>query len=100
MDHFEWIGEALQLAAGCATEKEAATVQQAGQVAASNLLPKSRLAALHCFLAAADAAVTSGDLAGADANLTKAKAIAMRRDVLQPRLDAYGGYVAARLAAL
>ncbi|QEF97335.1 CHAT domain protein [Stieleria maiorica] len=98
MDYFEWVGEALQLAAGCATAKDAAVVQQAGQVAATNLLRKSRLAALHCLIASADAAVTAGDFASATARLGEAKAIAMRRDVLQPRLDAYGAYVAARLA--
>lgn len=98
MDQFDWIGEALQLAAGCATEKEAPTIQQAGQVAATNLLRKSRLAALHCLLASADAAITAGDYSNAQARLADAKSIAMRRDVLQPRLDAYGAYVAARLA--
>ncbi|QDV86538.1 CHAT domain protein [Stieleria magnilauensis] len=98
MDYFEWVGEALQLAAGCATAKDAAVVQQAGQVAATNLLRKSRLAALHCLIASADAAVTAGDFASAQARLGEAKSIAMRRDVFQPRLDAYGAYVAARLA--
>ena len=75
MDAFEWVGEALQLGAGCAG-----------------------LAALHCVIAAADAAVTAGDLAGAGSLLADAKTLALRRDVLQPRLEAYGAYVAARIA--
>ena len=62
MDQFEWVGEALQLAAGCVGESEALAVTQAGQVAATNLLRKSRLSALHCLLASADAAVTAGEL--------------------------------------
>lgn len=98
MDHFEWVGEALQLAAGCASSKDAAIIQQAGQVAASNLLRKSRLAALHCLIASADAAVTAGDFSAAAARLGEAKSLSMRRDVFQPRLDAYGAYVAARLS--
>ncbi len=100
LEHFEWIGEALQLAAGCATDKEAPLVQQAGKVAAASLLRQSRLASLHCLLAAADAAITGGDVASADALLSEAMALAGRRDVLQPRLDAYGAYVASRLAAV
>lgn len=98
MDHFEWIGEALQIAAGCANESQAGLIQQAGQVAATNLLRKSRFAALHCLLASADAAVTAGDLNSAMARLGEAKALSMRRDVLQPRLDAYGAYIAARIS--
>lgn len=100
MDHFEWIGEALQLAAGCATEKEAPLVQQAGKVAAANLLRKSRFATLHCLLSASDAAITAGDIASAESLLGDAKTLSTRRDVLQPRLDAYGAYLAARLATV
>lgn len=99
MDAFEWIGESLQLAAGCATKNEASLVQQAGHRAATNLLRKSRLAALHCLLASADAAVTMGDLVSAKARLQEAQVISMRRDVLQPRLAAYGAYVSTRIAA-
>lgn len=98
MDHFEWVGEALQLAAGCATSAEAGVVQNAAQVAASNLLRKSRLASLQCLIAAADAAVTAGDLTSATARLTEARTLAMRRDVTQPRLEASIAYVAARIA--
>lgn len=99
MDYFEWIGESLQIAAGCCDQNTASVIQQAGQVAATNLLRKSRLAALHCLLASADAAVTAGDLNSALARLGEAKAISMRRDVLQPRLDAYGAYIASRISA-
>ncbi|MEM6468758.1 MAG: CHAT domain-containing protein [Planctomycetota bacterium] len=99
MDAFEWVGESLQLAAGCATKNEANLVQQAGVVAANNLLRKSRLCALHCLLASADAAVTAGDVASAIARLEEAQAILMRRDVLQPRLAAYGAYIKTRIAA-
>ncbi|PNY37331.1 hypothetical protein C2E31_08635 [Rhodopirellula baltica] len=99
LGYFELIGEALQLAAGCADESNAVLVQQSAQVAAANLIRKSRLAALHSLLAAADAAITAGDVTSANARLAEAKAIAVRRDVAQPRLDAYGFYIAARLAA-
>lgn len=99
MDYFEWVGEALQLAAGCARPNDAALVQKAGQVAATSLLRKSRLTALHCLLASADAAVTAGDLMSAAARLEEAKSLSLRRDVIQPRLEAYGAYVAARIAA-
>lgn len=98
MDYFEWIGEALQLAAGCATASDAAAVQRASQVAATSLLRKSRLASLHCLVVSADAAVTAGDFGSAAARLGEARALAQRRDVIQPRLEAYGAYVAARLA--
>jgi hypothetical protein len=98
MDLFEWIGEAIQLAAGCATPENAGIVQQAGQVAATSLLRQSRLAAFHCLIASADAAVTAGDFAAATARLGEAKSLSLRRDVIQPRLDAYGAYVAARIA--
>ncbi|MEM0926802.1 MAG: hypothetical protein AAGJ83_12250, partial [Planctomycetota bacterium] len=97
-DAFEWVGESLQLAAGCASKAEAPLVQQAAQVAASNLIRQSRLAALHCLLVAADAAVTAGDTTSASARLQEAQAILIRRDVLQPRLAAYGSYISARLA--
>jgi hypothetical protein len=99
MDQFEWIGEALQLAAGCVSQTEAAAIQQAAQVAATSLQRESRLASLHCLIVSADAAVTAGDLSSAAQRLEEARSLTSRRDVAQPRLDAYGAYVAARLAA-
>ncbi|WP_149499872.1 CHAT domain-containing protein [Roseiconus lacunae] len=99
LGYFELVGEALQLAAGCANQQNAAVVQQASQVAAASLLRKSRFATLQILLAAADAAVTAGDVQTATARLGEAKTIAVRRDVAQPRLDAYGAYIAARIAA-
>ncbi len=95
----EFLGEAMQLAAGCASEQQAATVRQAAATVATAMLRKSRLATLHCLIAGADAAITSGDLDSANTMLSQAQSLSARRDVLLPRLDAYGAYVAARLAA-
>ncbi len=95
----EFIGEALQLAAGCASEQQAATVRQAASVVATAMLRNSRLATLHCLIAGADAAITAGDLDSAVTMLAQAQSLSARRDVFQPRLDAYGAYVTARLAA-
>jgi hypothetical protein len=95
----EWIGEAMQLAAGCASEQQAASVRQAAAIVATSMLRDSRLATLHCLIAGADAAVTAGDLDSAATMLSQAQSLTARRDVTQPRLEAYGAYVAARLAA-
>ncbi|WP_146395895.1 hypothetical protein [Planctomycetes bacterium CA13] len=99
MEQPEWIGEALQLAAGIASEKEAVAVRVTAERVGTALARKSRLAAVHSFVAGADAAITAGDLDGATMLIGQAKSFADRRDVLQPRISAYGGYVAARLAA-
>ncbi len=96
----ELVGEAMQLAAGCATPATARTVANLGRTAATGLSRRSRLASLHCLIAAADASVTAGDATGAAELIRQAQTLSARRDVVQPRLDAYGGYVAARLAAL
>jgi hypothetical protein len=95
----ELIGEAMQLAAGCASPQQAATIRQAANVVATALHQKSRLATLHCLVAGADASITAGDLDSATRMLAQAKSLASRRDVLLPRMEAYGAYVAARLAA-
>ena len=95
----ELIGEAMQLAAGCATEQQASNVRQVASVVATAMLRKSRLATLHCLVAGADAAVTAGDLDSASTMLGQAQSLSVRRDVLQPRIDAYAAYVAARIAA-
>ena len=96
----EWVGEALQLAAGCTTTpQQAEMVQKAATTAATALHRKSPLATLHCLVAAADAAITSDNLTAAQTLLDQARTLASRRDVNQPRIDAYGAYVAARLAA-
>ncbi|WP_372716900.1 hypothetical protein [Novipirellula sp.] len=95
----ELIGEAMQLAAGVASEKEANVVRTAADTAANAMVRKSRLAAVHCFVASADAAIKSRDYAAATLSIGHAKSLSDRRDVLQPRIDAYGAYVAAKLAA-
>lgn len=95
----EWIGEAMQLAAGCATTQNAAVVAKTAGVAAVAISRESRLASLHCLVAAADASVTAGDLKSASAFLSQARDLSSRRDVLVPRLDAYRAYVAARISA-
>ncbi|MGB7347724.1 MAG: CHAT domain-containing protein [Pirellulaceae bacterium] len=99
LGQYEYVGEALQLAAGCADPQQAGTIRNFGGIAATSLLRKSRLAAMHCMIAGADAAVTAEDLNTAEQMLAQAQAMAARRDVMQPRLNAYGAYVAARLAA-
>jgi len=99
LDQPEWIGEAMQLAAGCASKSEAARVRVQAETAATSMLRRSRLATLHCLIAAADAAVTAGDLNSAEGLMGQAISLASRRSMIQPRLNAYGAYVAARLAA-
>ncbi|QDT09070.1 hypothetical protein [Planctomycetes bacterium K23_9] len=99
LGQYEYVGEAMQLAAGCVDETQAGTIRDASAVAATALLRKSRLASMHCMIAGADAAVTAADLNSAEKMLAEAQAMAARRDVVQPRLQAYGAYVAARIAA-
>ncbi len=100
LEQYEWVGEAMQLAAGCAaTPHQAERVRQTATAAATSLLRKSRLGTLHCLIAGADAAITADQLDAAATLLSQAQALSARRDILQPRLDAYGAYVAARLAA-
>ncbi|WP_168566733.1 CHAT domain-containing protein [Crateriforma spongiae] len=96
----ELVGEAAQLAAGCATSANAVAVATFCKTAALAIGRESRLAALHCLVAAADAAVTAGDAASALELIRQAQTLSSRRDVVQPRIDAYGAYVASRLAAL
>ncbi len=96
----ELIGEAMQLAAGCAsTPQQAETVRKAATTAATVMHRKSRLASLHCMVAAADAAISANNLDAAATALSQAQTLSARRDVIQPRMDAYGAYVTARLAA-
>ncbi len=71
----ELIGEAMQLAAGCASEAQAATVRQAASTVATAMIRKSRLATLHCLIAGADAAITAGDLASAATMLNQAQSL-------------------------
>ena len=97
----EWVGEALQLAAGCSGPGQAASVRQLAELAsaASARTRGSRLAAVHASIAAADAAATTGQLADASQFLAAAQAVTARRRVGQPRLEAYWGWVSARVAA-
>lgn len=99
LDQPELVGEAMQIAAGCADAASAAEVaRMAGSVAAA-YRNQSRLAQLHCTIAAADAATTAGDIESARRWMSDAKAIMGNRNVTQPRLSAYGSYVLARIAA-
>lgn len=95
----ELVGEAMQLAAGCTDQSSAASVTKLAGVAANSLGRESRLASLHCLIAAADASITAGDLESSGRFLTDATTIISRRDVVTPRLGAYLAYVRARLAA-
>lgn len=95
----EWIGEAMQIAAGVALPQQTGSVERASLVAANALVRRSRLAALHCFLTASDAALGAGRVDAADQHLQAALSLASQRDMVWPRLEAYGSYLAARVAA-
>ncbi|MFG0288569.1 MAG: hypothetical protein ACF8CQ_10355 [Rhodopirellula sp. JB044] len=99
LEQYEWIGEALQVAVGVADPAGLSRVEQTAVLAGRSLVRQSRLASLHCYLVAADAAVSSGRHAVAAEHLQAASALASRREVELPRLEAYGAYIAARLAA-
>lgn len=99
LDQPELVGEALQIAAGCADETTAAEVARIAGSTAAAYRNQSRLAHLHCSIVAADAATTAGDLESARQWMNEAKAIATNRNVNQPRLNAYAAYVLARIAA-
>lgn len=96
----EWVGEAMQLAVGCvSTAEQAERVRQAANTAGTALYRKSRLGSLHCLVASADAAISAGNADAATTALAQAQTLSAQRRVDEPRLDAYGAYVAARLAA-
>ncbi len=95
----ELVGEAMQLAAGCADETTAAEVARMAGVAAAAYRTESRLAQFHCSIAAADAATTAGDLESARRWMNDAKSISSGRNVMHPRLQAYGSWVLARIEA-
>lgn len=96
----EWMGEAMQIAAGCATTPEQADlVRQAATKVAAGIHRRSRFAALHCLVAGADAAVSAGNIEAAIVLLEQARTLAARRDVMMPRVETYASYVAARIAA-
>ena len=95
----EWAGESMQLAASCADSQNAGVLVNLAKSIGVVLNRESRLAALHCWIAGADAAVTAGDLTAASEMLGNAQSIASRRDVVLPRMEAYAAYVAARIAA-
>lgn len=99
LEQFEVIGEALQVAVGVAEGPQLLRVEQTALLAAKTLVRQSRLASLHCYLVAADAAMSAGRIDSASEHLQAAIAIASRRDVQFPRLQAYGAYIGARLAA-
>ena len=99
LGQLEFLGDAMQLAAGCATPQLAPAIADSASVIASALLRESRLATLHCLIAGADASITAGNLDMAAKMLNNAETIANRRDVTVPRVAAYGAYVRARLAA-
>ncbi len=95
----ELVGEALQLAAGCANQQDASGVANVARMVSESLHRRSLLASLHGWIAGSDAAVTAGDLDTASMMLGNAQQIASRRNVTLPRLEAYAAYVAARIAA-
>lgn len=99
LEQYEWIGEALQIAIGVADDVQLGRVEQTALVAGRTLVQRSRLASLHCYLVAADAAVTAGRVTQATEYLQTGLALTSRRDIQLPRLRAYAAYLAARIAA-
>ncbi|TWT66412.1 CHAT domain-containing protein [Allorhodopirellula solitaria] len=99
LKQYEWIGDALQVAVGVADDVQLGQIEQTAVMAARTLVQRSRMASLHCYLVAADAAVSAGRAGPASEHLQAALALAERRDVQLPRLRAYGGYLGARIAA-
>ncbi|WP_404309783.1 CHAT domain-containing protein [Neorhodopirellula lusitana] len=99
LEQYEFIGEALQVAAGVADPSQLPRVEQSAALAARTLVRESRLASLHNYLVAADAAISANRVDAANEHLQAAVSLASRRDVRWPRLQAYGAYVAARIAA-
>ncbi|MFK8111018.1 MAG: hypothetical protein AB8B91_02385 [Rubripirellula sp.] len=99
LNQYEFIGPALELAAGCTTPEQAGTVRQAASAVATALFRQSDLATAHALVAGADAAITGGDLDSAVTMIGQAQSMLGRRRVAQPRLSTYLSYVTARLAA-
>jgi hypothetical protein len=99
LDQPEWVGEALQLAAGYAGQQDAASIAELANSVCEALERQSRLASLHGWIAGSDAAVTAGNVEAASMMLSRAQKLASRRDITLPRMEAYAAYVAARIAA-
>lgn len=99
LEQYEWIGEALQVAIGVADDVQLSRVEQTALLAGRSLVQRSRMASLHCYLVAADAAVSAGRVEPAAAHLQTALAMTARRDIQLPRMQAYSAYLAARIAA-
>ena len=95
----EWIGPALQIAAGMVQADTAGELATYASGVATAMVRPSRLASLHAAVAAADAYVTAGQYDSAAGMLQSASQIASRRDVYAPRIDAYAAYVQTRLTA-
>lgn len=95
----EWVGEALLIAAGCVDSRSAVALQTSAVAAASAHLRRGRLASLGALAAAADAALTAGDLATATTVLEQLRGLLGQRGLQQPRLAAHGEYLNALAAA-
>lgn len=95
----EWVGEALMIAAGCVDSGTAAPLQASASAAAIAHQRRGRLASMGALAAAADAALTAGDVAAATAQLTQLRALLGTRDLQQPRLLAQVEYLLAMAAA-
>ena len=98
-EQFEWVGESLQLAAGCVDSSQAPLIVQAAEGIAQSIARVSPLCACHSLISGADAALVAGDLESANRLISKAKIFLARRDFFQPRLNAYASYVNAKYAA-
>lgn len=99
LEQYEWIGEALQVAVGVADDVQLGRVEQTALVAGRSLVQRSRMASLHCYLVAADAAISAGRVEPAAEYLQTALALTGRGDMQLPRMKAYSAYLAARVAA-
>ncbi len=100
LGHPEWVGEALMVAAGCVEPgASAAGLQATAAAAATAHQRRGRLAALGSLAAAADAALTAGDVGSATTLLSQLRSALSQRDRVQPRLAAHAEYLTAVSAA-
>lgn len=95
----EWVGEALMIAAGCVDSSTAAPLQASASAAAIAHQRRGRLASMGALAAAADAALTAGDVASATAQLSQLRTLLGNRGLQQPRLLAQVEYLLAMAAA-
>ncbi|MEM9825559.1 MAG: CHAT domain-containing protein [Planctomycetota bacterium] len=98
-EQYEWVGPALELAAGYCNEQTAGGVAEVAMIVARSTGTRSRMVCAHAATAAADAAITAGRLDLATQAIVIANEALGHRSVGVPRIEAYAAYVSARLAS-